>query len=100
MDSMDSNQLLQAQLEEMGVDQDRQRGELLAGIEQRETKLEQLGATLAAQREQILALEQQQGELQRQLQEHSRRTVTIAELLTDLAGKTQQALDLTQNTIH
>ena len=107
MDSMDSNQLLQAQLEELGTDHDRQRMELLAGIEEGEARLAGLKAAHDAQQELIQQLEQQleqqkesgQGELERQGLDHSARMLALSELLTDLEGKARQALDLTQAPI-
>ena len=85
---------LEQQVATLEAQHERQQLELLAGIDERDGQLGRLNATLDAQQERLLALEQVKDDLEARTHGEADRMRAIHELLADLEGKAQQALDL------
>ena len=85
---------LEQQVATMEADHERQQLELLAGIDERDGQLGRLNASLDAQQERFLSLERLKDELEARTHAEADRLRTLHDLLADLEGKAQQALDL------
>ena len=85
---------LQQQVATMEAHHERQQLELLAGIDERDGQLGRLNAALDAQQERLLTLERVKDDLEARTQAEAGRLRALHELLADLEGKAQQALDL------
>jgi len=85
---------LERQVAQMEADQERQKLELLAGIDERDGQLGRLNATLDAQQERLLALEREKAESDGRAQAHAERLRTLHDLMAELEGKAREARDL------
>jgi CheY-like chemotaxis protein len=91
---------MEQRLASMEAGHERQQLELMRGIDERESQLESLSLTINTQRDRILALEQRQADLERELQAQTSRNQAIQGLLAELESKARQAMDLTKAPVN
>ena len=85
---------LEHQLATLEDNHERQRLELMAGIDEREGQLGRLNATLDAQQERLLTMEHQKADTDARAQAHADRLRTLHGLLADLEGKAREGREL------